>query len=85
MPNALLPELGTATQSLIRLAYGVLMTATLLQALPEARRFFISERWGGYAKSQADVDLVQNPYVMPALLAVWIACAIALAAVVSPL
>ena len=80
MPNALLPELGTATQSLIRLAYGVLMTATLLQALPEARRFFISERWGGYAKSQADVDLVQNPYVMPALLAVWIASAIALAA-----
>jgi hypothetical protein len=45
--NVLLPELGVATQALIRVAYGVLMTATLVQALPEARRFFLSERWGG--------------------------------------
>jgi len=74
-----LPELGLATQALIRAAYGVLMTATLLQALPEARRFFLSERWGGYAKSQPDVDLIQNPFVMPALFAVWMAAAVALA------
>jgi hypothetical protein len=74
------PELGAATQSLIRGAYGILMTATLLQALPEARRFFLSERWGGYAKSQPDVDLIQNPFVMPLLLAVWMAAAIAIAA-----
>ena len=74
-----LPDLGVATQAVIRVAYGVLMTATLLQALPEARRFFLSERWGGYAKSQADVDLVQNPFVMPALLVVWMAAAVALA------
>jgi hypothetical protein len=33
MPTALLPDLGVATQALIRAAYGVLMTATLLQAL----------------------------------------------------
>jgi hypothetical protein len=75
-----LPDLGVATQAVIRVAYGVLMTATLLQALPEARRFFLSERWGGYAKSQADVDLVQNPFVMPVLLVVWMAAAVALAA-----
>jgi hypothetical protein len=75
-----LPDLGVATQAVIRVAYGVLMTATLLQALPEARRFFLSERWGGYAKSQADVDLIQNPFVMPALLIVWMAAAVALAA-----
>ena len=67
--NVLLPELGVATQALIRVAYGVLMTATLVQALPEARRFFLSERWGGYAKSQRDVDFIQNPLVMPALTA----------------
>ena len=44
----------------------MLMLATLLQALPEARRFFLSERWGGYAKSSRDVDAVQNPVVVPA-------------------
>lgn len=79
MLSAVLPDLGVATQSLIRAAYGVLMTATLLQALPEARRFFLSERWGGYAKSQTDVDLIQNPFVMPVLLAMWMAAAVSLA------
>jgi len=78
--SAFLPDLGVATQSLIRTAYGVLMTATLLQALPEARRFFVSERWGGYARSQTDVDLIQNPVVMPALFAVWMAAALAMVA-----
>ena len=78
--SALLPDLGVGTQALIRVAYGVLMAATLLQALPEARRFFLSERWGGYAKSQTDVDLIQNPFVMPALFAVWMAAAVSLVA-----
>jgi hypothetical protein len=73
--SAFLPDLGVATQALIRVAYGVLMTATLLQALPEARRFFLSERWGGYAKSQPDIDLIQNPFVVPLLLVVWLAAA----------
>ena len=76
----MLPDLGIATQALVRVTYGVLMTATLLQALPEARRFFLSERWGGYAKSQADVDLIQNPFVMPALIALWLAAAVSLTA-----
>ena len=40
-----MPDLGIATQALIRAAYGVLMTATLLQALPEARRFFLSDEF----------------------------------------
>ena len=79
MPGTLLPDLGIATQSLIRAAYGVLMVATLLQALPEARRFFVSERWGGYAKSQPDVDLIQNPLVMPVLFGLWMAAAAAIA------
>src|SRR5689334_3557735 len=77
---AILPQLGASTQSLIRGAYGVLMIATLLQALPEARRFFVSDRWRGYAKSQPDVDLIQNPIVMPLLLAAWFAANAALVA-----
>ena len=45
------PDLSPSTQALVRSGYGVLMVLTLVQALPEARRFFLSERWGGYAKS----------------------------------
>ncbi len=74
----LLPELSASTQAFIRAGYGVLMLVTLAQALPEARRFFLSERWGGYAKSSRAVDAIQNPFVMPALLALWVAAAVAI-------
>src|SRR5437870_4499973 len=74
------PELSASTQAFIRSGYGLLMLATLLQAVPEARRFFLSERWGGYAKSSPDVDVVQNPVVMPAVLAIWMTTGAAIAA-----
>lgn len=54
------------------------MLATLIQAMPEARRFFMSERWGGYARSSPGVDAVQNPVVMPVLFALWLASAAAM-------
>jgi hypothetical protein len=79
MFEGFLPELSSTTQAFIRSGYGVVMLATLLQALPEARRFFLSERWGGYAKSSSGVDAIQNPVAMPALMVVWI-CAAALIA-----
>ena len=79
MPSAsFLPEPGASMQAFIRAGYGLLMLASLVQALPEARRFFMSERWGGYAKSSRDVDALQNPVLMPVLLAVWIASAVAI-------
>ena len=78
MPDAsFLPELSASTQAFIRAGYGVLMLATLLQALPEARRFFMSERWGGYARPSRLVNAVQNPVAMPFVLAIWIAAAVA--------
>ena len=73
------PQLSEGAQAFIRCAYGLLMTATLLQALPEARRFFLSERWGGYAASSRGVDLVQNPIVLPPLVIAWVAAAVAIA------
>lgn len=80
MPGAsFLPELGASMQAFIRAGYGLLMLATLVQALPEARRFFMSERWGGYAKSSRQVDALQNPALMPVLLGVWIASSVAIA------
>ena len=79
MPGAsFLPELSVSTQAFIRVGYGLLMLATIAQALPEARRFFMSERWGGYARSSRDVDALQNPVLMPVLVAVWIASALAI-------
>ena len=78
MPEGLLPQLSASTQAFFRSAYGVLMIATLIQALPEARRFFVSERWGGYAKSSPGVDAVQNPVAMPLLMGIWLAAAVML-------
>jgi hypothetical protein len=81
MPDgSFLPTLSTTTHTFIRVAYGVLMLATLAQALPEARRFFLSERWGGYTRSTRWTDAVQSPIGAGLLLAAWIAAAAALAA-----
>ncbi|HEY6506881.1 MAG TPA: hypothetical protein VIY56_02655, partial [Vicinamibacterales bacterium] len=70
-----LPSLSASTQAVVRTGYGALLLLTLVQALPEARRFFLSERWGGYAESRPTIDAVQNPLVLPALLAIWFAAA----------
>jgi hypothetical protein len=74
------PQLSLETQSFIRFAYGVSMLGFLLLTLPNARRFFVSERWGGYAKKSRVVDAYQNPVVMPVLYAVWIAACVLLVA-----
>lgn len=54
------------------MAYGVLIAGTLLLALPHWRRFFLSERWGGYAQSAPDVDFVHNPLVARLVIAIWL-------------
>lgn len=78
MDAFLFPELSGPTQALFRTATGVLLLAFLIQALPLARWFFLSERWRGYAESRPGADALQNPAAMPVVLAVWIACAVAL-------
>lgn len=78
MVDAVLPDLSLSTQAFVRASYGVLMALTLLQALPQGRRFFLSERWGGYAKSSRDVDAIQNPWVLPAVLVVWFGAVLAI-------
>ena len=66
------PEpLSASTQAFIRVAYGVLMLGTLLWALPQWRRFFVSERWGGYAESSREIDLIQNPFGAILIALVW--------------
>ena len=74
------PTLSSATQSLFRCGYGILLLLTIAQAVPQAQRFFVSERWGGYARSERRVDLVQNRYLLPIIIALWAACAALLVA-----
>lgn len=74
----LFPSLSAPAIHFITSAYGVLLLATLLGMLPHARRFLVSERWGGYAQRAPFVDALQNPVVMPVLVAVWLTAAVAL-------
>jgi hypothetical protein len=79
-----LPELTLTTQAFIRVAYGILLCGTLLRALPHARRFFMGDRWGGYAKSSGSVNWLQNPWTMPLVMSVWLTSAILLILGVQP-
>lgn len=73
------PTISPVVETVVQRAYGVLLLATLVTALPHARRYFMSERWGGYGQRAAMVDAVQNPIVLVFVLAVWMGCAVALA------
>ena len=75
-----LPQLAPETQSFFRFAYGVSMLGTLALSLPNARRFFVSERWGGYAQSSRVADAIQRPVILPFLYAVWVAACVLLVA-----
>lgn len=72
------PQLSLEAQALFRILYGVLLFGHLVLILPHSRRFFMSERWRGYAKSSWDVDVLQNPVVHPLLMFAWFLCAVAL-------
>lgn len=74
-----LPTLSPELQAIIRSAYGVLMLLTLVAALPHARRYFLSERWGGYTESNSVTDVVQGPVVIVVVLGLWITSVVALA------
>jgi hypothetical protein len=77
-PAGLYPQLSLVGQSFFRVAYGVLLFGHLVLLLPHSRRFFMSERWRGYAQSSWDVDLIQNPVVHPLVMTTWFACSLAL-------
>ena len=77
-PQSLFPELSADTQAFFRAAYAVLLLETLATLLPHFRRFFLSERWGGYAQSSRGTDAVHNPIVAPLLLVGWAACGVLL-------
>src|SRR5581483_7753603 len=78
MPFEFWPELSPAVQEVFRIAYGTALLGALLCILPHARRFFLADRWGGYAESTLDVRCVQNPLCLVLILTCWMSCAVAL-------
>jgi hypothetical protein len=76
--DGLFPQLTANTQALFRIIYGILLFGHLVLLLPHGRRFFMSERWRGYAKSSWDVDAIQNPLAYPLVTVTWFLCAILL-------
>src|SRR5579885_1459998 len=74
------PQLSYSVQAIFRCAYGILLLGFLCMAIPHWRRFFISERWGGYAKSSPLTDVLQSPVGSVALGLTWAGCGIALIA-----
>ena len=75
LQDFLYPQLNVTTQIFIRISYGILLFGTLLITLPNARRFFISEKWRGYTQSKALTNKIQNPFVLPFIIALWFSCA----------
>lgn len=73
------PQLSLSMQIFIRATYGILLLGQLLMLVPHSKRFFISEKWKGYAESTPAINLIQNPRVMPVLMTIWIACATCIA------
>jgi hypothetical protein len=74
--EVMLPEMSVTTQAVFRAAYGTVLLGTVLWNSLQGRRFFISERWGGYGQQSVRVDVLQNPVCYPLILAVWIASAV---------
>lgn len=77
-PDGFYPQLSFLAQVFFRTVYGILLFGHLVLLLPHARRFFMSERWKGYAQSSWDVDALQNPIAHPLVMITWFACAVAL-------
>jgi hypothetical protein len=75
---SLLPDLSLPAQAFLRTAYGLLLLGTLLMAIRHGRRFFLSERFGGYGRVCPEVDVIQNPVCYPLVMAGWLLCAVLL-------
>jgi len=72
------PAVAPAALETLRIGYGALLFLTLIQALPQARRFFLSERWRGYADSSPWSLLLHNPVAMPIAMTMWFLSALGL-------
>lgn len=73
------PELGLPVTNFIRTAYGILLIFFLVFNLPLRKRFFISEKWDGYAQSSPVTNVTHHPALSTVLLISWFGLALMLA------
>lgn len=84
-PAGFFPVVSPEMLVAIRFLYGLLMLATLVMVSPQAKRFFISEKWGGFGQSGPDVNFIQNPAVMTLVYLLWMtACAGLITGIAAP-
>src|SRR5688572_17622799 len=69
-PDSFYPAINLEVLIALRGLYALIMIGTLLITLPN-RRFFLSEKWGGYAQSSRDVNLLHNPVAYPIVQIIW--------------
>ena len=65
--------LSWSVQALIRTGFSLCMLGMIMLSLPSARRFFGSEKYGGYADDEPVLNVVFSPLGRVVFLATWIA------------
>ena len=73
-----MPALSPSMTALIRIALAALSLGFLAWSLPNWRRFFVCERWGGYVQRSPLAEILFSPAGSVLLGAAWAACQVAL-------
>ena len=68
-------SLSWSVQALVRSGFALCMLGMLLVSLPSAKRFFGTERWGGYADNGPLMNILFSPLGRVLVLSSWIASA----------
>ncbi len=84
-PTAFPPQISDTMLAVIRTTYGALLIGHFAISLRSWDKFFISEKFGGYAKSSPREDALQNPFASVLIGSAWLGCAIALVCNYHPL
>lgn len=75
---AFTPHFSAASEAVLRSAYAVLLLLQLALTAPQTRRFFCSERFGGYVEGSTFSNAVQRPWIMATAMVLWILAALGL-------
>lgn len=72
------PHFSSASETVLRGGYALLLLFQLALTAPQAVRFFCSERYGGYVEQSAFADAFQRPSIIWFVFALWVLAAVGL-------
>jgi hypothetical protein len=72
----ILTQWSPSSEAVLRTGYGTLLLLQLLMTARQAKRFFVSERFGGYLESTPWRDAILRPPIARAIITVWILAAL---------